>query len=100
MQQEQDERQLEGLRRRKKKQERRAPRTVKQQRVSSTRTGYAQEVEVSAEERSVKQEQDDSIQLISRRAPAQKYASFEEYMKARGMTGSVNTAFAEEHKQA
>ncbi len=29
-------------------------------------------------------ERDDSIQLIARRAPAQKYASFEEYMKAHG----------------
>lgn len=27
-------------------------------------------------------EQDDSIQVISRKAPAQKYASFEDYMKA------------------
>lgn len=32
-------------------------------------------------------EVDDSIQLISRRAPAQKFASFEEYMKAHGMGG-------------
>ena len=29
-------------------------------------------------------EEDNSIQLISRRPPAQKYASFEEYMKAHG----------------
>lgn len=29
-------------------------------------------------------EEDNSIQLISRRAPAQKYANFEEYMKAHG----------------
>lgn len=33
------------------------------------------------------EEVDDSIQLISRRAPAQKFASFEEYMKAHGMGG-------------
>lgn len=32
-------------------------------------------------------EVDDSIQLISRRPPAQKFSSFEEYMKAHGAAG-------------
>ena len=36
----------------------------------------------SAKEEPRFSEVDDSIQLIARRAPAQKYASFEEYMKA------------------
>ena len=29
-------------------------------------------------------EEDNSIQIISRRAPAQKFSSFDEYMKAHG----------------
>ena len=33
-------------------------------------------------------EEDNSIQLISRRPPAQKFASFEEYMKAHGACSS------------
>ena len=41
----------------------------------------------SAKEEPRFSEVDDSIQLIARRAPAQKYASFEEYMKAHGAAG-------------
>lgn len=40
-------------------------------------------------EREKEQEQDTSIQLISRRAPAQKYANFEEYLKSR-ISGDQN----------
>lgn len=36
-------------------------------------------------------EEDNSIQLISRRVPAQKFASFEEYMKAHGLGGGVES---------
>ncbi len=36
-------------------------------------------------------EEDNSIQLISRRVPAQKFASFEEYMKAHGLGGGAES---------
>ena len=56
----------------KKKEAKPQPRTRREE--AARRAGAAPEV-------------DDSIQLISRRPPAQKFSSFEEYMKAHGATG-------------
>ena len=56
----------------KKKEAKPQPRTRREE--AARRPGAAPEV-------------DDSIQLISRRPPAQKFSSFEEYMKAHGATG-------------
>lgn len=43
-----------------------------------------------------REEIDDSIQLISRRAPATKFTSFDEYMKAHGLAGDADEPAGEE----
>ena len=61
-----------------------APKASKPERAPKRAAQKNQKPERPAPQKERFSEEDNSIQLISRRAPTQKYASFEEYMKAHG----------------